>query len=61
MRLLIYNHSNLVIMKKMTKTEMIEALQRCPRFKMEKRGAWEMLGIMHKDCVREYYDEYIGK
>ena len=48
-------------MKKMTKTEMIEALQRCPRFKMEKRGAWEMLGIMHKDCVREYYDEYIGK
>lgn len=44
---------------KMRKAELIEALQKCARFKREKFGAWEWLGIMPKSTLIEYYEQYI--
>lgn len=43
---------------KMKKAELQEALYNCERFKREKFGAWEWLGIMPKATLVEYYEEY---
>lgn len=43
---------------KMKKAELQEALYNCERFKREKYGAWEWLGIMPKATLVEYYEEY---
>jgi hypothetical protein len=42
----------------MKKAELQEALYYCERFKREKFGAWEWLGIMPKATLLEYWREY---
>lgn len=44
--------------KKMKKSELYHALYYCPMFRLKKRGAFEMLGIMRKDSLVEYYIEF---
>lgn len=42
----------------MKKSELYHALYYCPMFRLKKRGAFEMLGIMRKDSLVEYYIEF---